>query len=129
MEAGSEHRPAGAAGWRPMLGILLGIYIGYAGWELLPSGRASASPLSFALWAVSVSNLSLIQSSAVAGAAGVPRRLAWTAAMAAGAALLTTGIPADPFWTVLTAPLLIAAAGWIRNQTGRSVRSPQPAAK
>jgi len=87
MEAGSEHRTAGAADWRPVLGILLGIYIGYAGWELLTSGKASASPLSFALWAVSVSNLSLIQSSAVAGAARVPRRLAWTAAMAAGRSL------------------------------------------
>ena len=128
MEAGSEHRPMAAVGWRPMLGILLGIYIGYVSWELLTSGRASASPLSFALWAVSVSNLSLIQSSAAAGPARFPRRLEGTAAVAAGAALLT-GIPADPFWAVLTMPLLIAAAGWIRNQTGRSVRSPQPAAK
>lgn len=128
MEAGSEHRTAGAAGWRPVLGILLGIYIGYAGWELLPSGRASASPLSFALWAVSVSNLSLIQSSAVAGAAGVPRRLAWTAAMAAGAALLTS-LPADPFWTVLTVPLLIAAAGRLWSRAGKSARSPRPAGK
>ena len=128
MEAGSEHRTAGAADWRPVLGILLGIYIGYVSWELLTSGRASASPLSFALWAVSVSNLSLIQSSAAAGPARFPRRLEGTAAVAAGAALLT-GIPADPFWAVLTMPLLIAAAGWIRNQTGRSVRSPQPAAK
>ena len=128
MEAGSEHRTAGAAGWRPVLGILLGIYIGYAGWDLLTSGRASASPLSFALWAVSVSHLSLIQSSAVAGAARVPRLLAGTAAVAAGLALLT-GIPADPFWAVLTVPLLIAAAGWIWSRTGKSASSPRPAAK
>lgn len=85
MEAGSEHRPVAAAGWRPVLGILLGNYIGYAEWELLTSGRASASPLSFALRAVSVSNLSLVQSSAVAGPACLPRRLAGTAAVAAGA--------------------------------------------
>lgn len=123
MNAESTHGPA-TTRWQHVLEIFLGIYIGYAGWDLLSSGRASENPLSFALWAVCVSNLGFILFTPTAKSTAVHRPLAGGAVLAAAAAL-PTGFPADPFWAVLTVPLLIAALGqlWdLSRKTTRPVR-------